>query len=198
MDTTRRRLTLAGGAVAASTWVAPSVLTLDRAAAASPSGSGLIGMTGVTFYDPPPASVAMNVLQSDATASAFAESPCTVLTSALRVNRATPGSFGGGSNESALIPVGMSVCSWYLNADRSSNGRLQGSMTFSAPILGLIYLGGQLSSSSWMEIPGTTYPSASGHPFEGNDSLTLSTNTVTWDAYMGGTYSDGMRIITAC
>ena len=116
------------------------------------------------------------------------------------VNRSTPGSFGGGNNQQSTIAANTAVRSYYVNIDRASSGSLEGSITFDSQILGLIYRRTELAASAAMfEFPGTSYPGdIIGPPFENSDDLTLSTNTVTWDAFMGGVWSDVMRVIVAC
>ncbi len=196
----RRRLLLGGAALTGATWVAPAVLALDHVAAATGSlGSVITGSSGVTFLDPPPASMALNVLESDVTTFVVAESECTVLPNDIVVNRSTPGSFSGNSNELTVIPAGTAVCSFFVSADRANSGSLIGSLTFANPILGLIYEVPQFNATTpVLGVPGMTYPTPNGAFIEGNDSFVLSTNSVEWTLAMGGVWSDVMRVVIAC
>ena len=197
MKTSRRSMVVGGTATAVTAWVTPSILTLDSVAAASGSSLGITASTAVTLLDPAPASVRRNVMQSDTSTFVFAEPGCT-LTSDLVVNRQTPGTFNGNSNELAVIPAGTSVCSYIVHADRATNGTVSGSLTFAEPILGLIYEQPQFDASNYLGFPTTTYPIENGEFIENNDDFVLSTNTVQWSMSMGGIWSDTMRVITAC
>lgn len=196
----RRRLLLGGAALTGTAWVAPSIVGIDRVAAATGSaGSVITASTGVTILDPPPASMALNVIESDTTTFVVAESECTVLPSDIVVNRASPGTFNGDSNELAVIPAGTAVCSFYVSADRATNGNLVGSLTFATPILGLIYELPQFQATTpILGIPGMAYPTENGAYIERNDDFVLSTFTVEWNFYMGGVWSDVMRVVIAC
>lgn len=177
------------------------VLSLDHIAAASGSSvTNLIaGSTGVTILDPPPLSLEQNVIQSNNTTFLVPETDCFVLPSNVTVNIASDGTFLGGVNEGVVIPAGTAVCSFLLVADRSSNGTLSGSVTFTEDILGLIGLRPQFDASTPIfQLPNLTYPSASGVFLENNDDLTLTGSTLSWDMFMGGGFADAMRIIVEC
>jgi len=199
VETSRRTLLLGGSAIAATTWIAPSVLTIDRVAAATASGGTcIVGSVGVTYYDPPPPSVEINALESNTTASVFAEGACVTLPNDIVVNRSTNGTFQGNSNQGSVIPSGTAVQTFIINGDRSTNGRLNGSITFNQPILGLIYRRDQFNATSFLEAPGTAYPNVNAAFLEPSDRLTLATDTVTWELRMGGIWSDMIRVIVAC
>ena len=196
----RRRLVLGGVALSGTAWVAPSIVALDRVAAATGSAASLIAASrGVTILDPPPPSFALNVVESDTTTHVIAESPCTILPRDIVVNRSTPGSFNGGSNELTVIPAGTAVCSFYVHPDRATNGGLQGGLEFATPILGLIYERPQFDATTpILGVPGLDYPAPNGAFAEPHDLFELSANTVTWDVRMGGVWADVMRVIVAC
>ena len=181
-------------------WATPVVRQLPVLPAAAGSTSpSVVSMTGTTLIDPPPPSVEMNVIQSNTTTWLIAEQECVTLSSAVTVNRVTNGSFNGGSNEMATIPAGTTLSSFLLNADRSSNGDLVGSISFSSPIIGLIYELPQMTASNpTLGVSGMVYPTQTAAYVETNDDFTLSGGTLTWDMAMGGAYSDLVRILVEC
>lgn len=195
-----------GGGLAVSTaaWIAPSVLTYDRVAAATGSNCPEIPtVSNGALFISPPATIQEGTptLDSDTNTFVFQEAGPVTLTSNLIVNRVTAGSdFGGSSNENATIPIGTEVCAFYAHGDKlSDNGFLTGTMTFgSSTILGLIYRTTQLNNSSYLQAPGTTYFNA---PMEGSDrmwlDLTPGANSVSWRMRFGPAL-DGIRIITDC
>jgi len=200
-----RRKALGGGLVLSTTaWMAPSVLTLDRVAAATASVATDIPVAsgGATFI-PPPATIREGTtgLDSNTNTFVFQEVGPITLTAGLAVNRVTAGSgFGGNSNQNATIPAGTQICSFYAHGDRlDDSGSLTGTMTFgSASIIGLIYRTAQLNSSSFLRAPGTTYFNG---PMENSDSmwldLTPGANSVRWNMRFGPAL-DGIRVITNC
>lgn len=199
----RRRLLVGGVATTAVVWTAPSIVTLDRVAAAQGSGSCELPIAGNgALLIPPPLTnqEGTAVLDSNINTFVWTETACEILDNPLTVNRSTAGSFNGGSNQGTVIPAGTEICSYYAHGDRlDDKGRLTGSLLFSsAQILGLIYRSAQLSASSFLEAPTTTYFSA---PMEGSDLMTLNlaagANQVTWDMKFGKSL-DGIRIITTC
>ena len=200
--TDRRDLLRGAAALTVATWIAPSVVTLDRVSAAV--GSVVAEMPavggGAVLIDPP-ATIAEGTAPYDSNANTWvwSEQSCVVLASALGVNRTAAGSFGG-SNFGGSIPAGTTICSFYVHGDRlDDNGRLQGNMTFTtSTILGLIFKTTQLNNSAFLESPTTTYFPA---PMEGNDrmvlDLTPGANSLSWDMRFGAAL-DGIRVITDC
>jgi len=199
----RRTLLRSGAALTTAAWVAPSVLTLERAAAATPSGGCEIPTmsNGGVWLSSPPASLAEGgVLDSPTETYAFLEQGPVTLTADLTANRATAGTFGGNSNENAVIPAGTTICSYYVHGDRlDDNGFLTGTMQFSShQIVGLIYRSNQMTASNFLRNPATTYDQG---PMEGNDSMTMSlatgANTLSWSMRFGP-HLDQIRVITSC
>ena len=199
----RRTLLRSGAALTTAAWVAPSVLTLDRAAAATPSGTCEIPSmsNGGVWLSSAPASLAEGgALDSPTETYAFLEQGPVTLTSNLTVNRITAGTFGGNSNESASIPAGTTICSYYVHGDRlDDSGVLTGSMQFSShEIAGLIYRTNEMNASNFLRNPATTYVQG---PMEGNDSMTMSlatgANTLSWSMRFGP-HLDQIRVITSC
>lgn len=190
------------GTLAATAWIAPSIISFDQVAAQVGSGTPeipVLGM-GAVWFDPPPPNLAVGAIESDTDTPVFLESPCVVLTQPITVNRSTAGVFNGNSNQNTPVPAGTAVTSYFVQGDRDNiPGFLTGSMTFTnQTILGLIYETAQFNATSFLEFPGTNY--AYG-PAEGNDNMTLDltpgANTVTWNLRFGGA-TDQIRVITSC
>lgn len=185
-------------------WIAPSVLALDRVAAATGSVATDIPVaSGGATYITPPATIAEGTpgLDSNTNTWVFQEVGPFTLTAGLAVNRVSAGSgFTGNSNENATIPAGTQICSFYVHGDRlDDNGTLTGTMTFgNASIIGLIYRTAQLNSSTYLQAPGTTYFNA---PMEVSDlmwlDLTPGANSLRWSMRFGPAL-DGIRVITNC
>ena len=198
----RRELLRAGLATATLTWVAPSVVALDRVAAAAPSAPCEVPTVrnGARWTSPPASIVEGGPLDSNTNTYVWLEQGPLQLTSALVVNRTTAGNFNGGSNQNQTIPAGTWICSYYVHGDRlDDNGFLTGGMQFaSSTIIGLIYRTNELNASSSLRAPGTTYGNA---PMESGDvmslGLTPGANTLSWRMRFGPAL-DGIRVITAC
>ncbi len=197
--TNRRHVITGGVALGTTAWVAPSVLALDRLGAAVGSGTPDVPVVsmGALLIDPPP-TIQEGTLPLDSNTNTFVwpEIGCEILDNDLVVNRSTPGSFNGGSNQATVIPAGTKIASYYVHGDRlDDGGQLTGQMTFpNATILGLIYRPAQLNASSYLEAPGTTYFNG---PMETSDTMTLSADTVSWNMRFGPAL-DGIRVITTC
>ena len=199
---TRRHLLASSAAVAATAWVAPSVITLDRVAAAAVSGTAEIPQLGpgAAWFDPAPPNLAVGAVESDTETPVFLEVSCFELDAPIVVNRSTAGAFNGNSNQNTVIPAGTRIASYFAHGDKLTiPGRLTGSMTFtSQTILGLIYETAQFNATSFLEIPGTNYVYGGA---EGGDNMTLAltpgANTVTWDLNFGPV-TDQIRVITTC
>ena len=159
-------------------------------------GTRITDSSGVTIIDPP-SNIDMNSIQSDSTTHVIEEG-CTVLDRDVEVTRSRNGSFTTLANQRSTIRAGTSICSYYVSADRASNGRLRGSLTFSSEILGIIYFGPEVLDSHFLGVPGTSYPQSLAAFLEGRpDKIVLTDNSVSWNAQMGGAFSDAMRVIVA-
>jgi len=198
-----RRHVLTGSAGAVAIWAAPTVVGLGPIAAAQASGPGAEIPTlipGAVWADPPPPDLSPGAVESNTDTPVFLEADGYVLTTSIVVNRSSPGSFSGNSNENTTIPAGTTICSYFVHGDRLDiPGRLDGGLIFSTnTILGLIYETAQFTATDFLEVSGVTYDYG---PAEGNDFMTLDltpgANTVTWDMRFGGV-TDQIRIITAC
>lgn len=199
-----RRQIIAASAASAAVWSAPSVVALDRVAAATPSGCApevpTVDSGAMLIAPPPELAPNSSSLDNNTTTFVFIESSCVVLDAPITVDRSTAGVFNGNSNQGATIPAGTKICSYIVHGDRlDNNGRLTGAAMFSInPILGLIYEMATFNATSFLEVPGTNYVYG---PMEGSDNMTLDltpgANRVTWDMRFGGV-TDQIRIITAC
>lgn len=145
-----RRHMLAGSAVAAGTWVAPSVLTLDRVAAAT----GSCGVAPLRFdwsTIAPTATMPASITATDGTVVSFALSGSTGLLAGGYTGNVRTGSRGARTDYMALGMSGarngngvvltmsfsqpVQACFEVLDVDRS-NGSWEDSLTFSASIGG--------------------------------------------------------------
>jgi len=171
----------------------PPVVTASRARILT-GGATMVGQ-------PPTSGEGTDRESDDNPATVWTESGPLTLPSNLTVNATVGGTHTGNSNENATIPAGTEVCSYYVQIDRATNGRDQGSISFpDTEILGVIYKSNSLTASDGI-VGGenTTYSGRRG--LEGGDYLTIDhdTGTVEWDINMlGNTYTDDIRILTAC
>ncbi len=199
----RRTMLKTGAALSATAWVAPSVLSLDRAAAASASEDceQPALSNGAVWEDNPPASLAEGgPLDSNTNTFVWHEQGPVELTQALDVDRVTAGNFSGSSNENQQIAAGTWICSYFVHGDRlDDGGTLTGAMTFSNQnIIGLIYRNGTMNASSFLERSGVTYEYG---PMEGNDNMSLTltpgAHALSWSMRFGP-HLDQIRVITSC
>ena len=181
----------------ASTWMAPSIVGLDRVAAAVGSSTcdTPVVADGAELIVPP-ASITSGALESDVYSRVWSEVGPLTLPNDLRVNRITPGTFECDTDEMETIAAGTEVCSYFVHTDLvSTSGTLTGSMTFpSATIIGLIYKRDEFNASSILEAPQTDYRYA---PSERRDVVTLAGSFVEWSLNVG-TGRDHIRVITTC
>lgn len=199
----RRQLLSGGVALGATTWIAPSVLTLDRVAAAT--GSCVADTPTVSngaVLISPPANMSEGTLPLDSNTNTYVwlETEAEILDNPLTVNRTTAGSFNGSSNQNATIPAGTEIASYLVHGDRlNDSGTLTGSLTFTnATILGLIYRTSQLNASNFLAAPGTA---GTPQAMESNDTmvlnLTAGSNTLSWSMRFGPAL-DNIRVIISC
>ena len=198
---TRREFLGAGVGVGAAAWIAPSVIGLDRVAAAAPSSIcevPVVGDGGMWLDSAPTTLAEGGPLDSNTNTFVFMEAGPVLLTADLQVNRTTAGTFIGTSDPGGTIPAGTWVCSYFIHGDRlDDSGQLTGSMTFSsATILGLIYRNPELNSgSAFLESPATTYVYG---PMEGGDDMSFDGGTtLRWEMNFGP-HLDQIRVITSC
>lgn len=180
------------------------------AAVAVGSGSAAIIATGGAVQQiAPPPSVDFGALESDTTIFAFEERQCVTLTSDLAVDITTTGTFDEESDLTpGVIPAGTRVSTAFLHADPVGTDPppilLEGSVTKSTDILGLIVLSRTLDASDSLGAPGTIYPTGRfGRGLELTaeqaDQITLSADRRTVELRVQTRlHVDQVRIIEAC
>ncbi|NNC79982.1 MAG: hypothetical protein HKN94_07490 [Acidimicrobiales bacterium] len=196
----RRQIVGAGASIAATAWVAPSVLALDRVAAAT--GSDVCEnpqmLVSASWEDPPPLDLDKNTgIESDDEVFVFFEQGPVALEKDIKINRVTEGSFNGKSEQNVEFLAGTVVCSHFVHANRidDTDTPLTGSLTFpNATILGLIYRSGELKKADFLEVPGTDYEYDNA---ETEDLFTWSGGTLSWSLVPGNEVR-GIRILTEC
>ena len=96
----------------------------------------------------------------------------------------------------ATVPVGTWISSDVITMDPTSGASVRATVTFNAPILGVIYTRGNLIASDWLGV-GTTYSSPNGRGLETFDinNTWFSGNVLhlTWSSANPG---DQIRVIT--
>lgn len=149
----------------------------------------------------PPATVMPNAFENDDIIWVFAERTAYTLSTPLTVNITAPGSYSTyPASPTYTLPAGLKVDVYFMHFDPVHTRRRSGSVTFDAPILGVIVRDAQLFASNYLGAPGTTYPSSGTlRGLENNDdrialSTDMKTITVDWIASSPG---DRIRIITA-
>ena len=140
--------------------VACVIALMSMVAAASAS---ITGTSGQITQIAPPASVAIDALESDTTMYAFDEQQGVTLASPLAVNITTPGTYDDSSDLTpGTIPAGTVVNSHFVNADHIGTQApgvvLDGTVTTDTDILGIIVMQHELNHSDNLGAPGTTYP----------------------------------------
>jgi hypothetical protein len=171
-----------------------------------PAAAGIVGTTGqVDVLSSPPASLKPGHLQSNSHVFAFTEQTDLTLSTAVKVDITTPGTY---ETDNSLTPgtinAGTAVESYFLHADpRNNDTMFDGSVTFSTPILGVMVLSATLSASdAQLGATGTVYDTDdSGRGLElttGQDYVTLSSNleTLTFHFFTHANL-DEVRILTA-
>jgi hypothetical protein len=165
----------------------------------------IVSTSGQITKIPAPPSVELNELESNTTMFAFDERQCVTLLAPLKVNITMPGTYGAGDPLTpGSIPAGALVSSHFVQADRATSGatELEGTLTTSGRILGLVTANGSLSNSDFLGAIGTVYPTWSNGramQFKGGDwvildagLLSVTVHTSTWR------HADQVRVITEC
>ncbi len=116
----------------------------------------------ITVLDPPPPDVSEDALESDLTMYFFEERTRT-LPNDLAVDIVDPGIYDDpGDLVNAFLPAGTLVSSYFVHADNDKRDpgvpRLEGSITFGQPVLGIIVTSDKLTDSDpLLGNPGTIY-----------------------------------------
>jgi hypothetical protein len=178
------------------------------AASASPAGAAIISISGDVALVPAPASVALDVFESNDDLFVFAEQQNVLLASDLRVNFTAPGFYDDRNDLPDPVPTiaaGTAVDSYFVHADPEGRGiSYVGSITFDTNVLGVI-LGGVLldESDGVVGAVGTTYEAdffgaGRGLALSGEDTIELSLDRKTVSfSFTTRFLMDEVRIITA-
>lgn len=171
---------------------------------ATTAHAAIVSQAGaVTLLGNAPASVLEGALESDTTVYAFNEKQGLTLSSGLLVNFVAPG-----FTSSGIIAAGTRVSSHFVHFDSVDDGispaRLTGSVSFDAPILGLIFSDARLNATDQLlGALGTTYPGGvAGRRFasgEAGDLFSISGGQLTFNftSVVGDRFVDQMRVVTA-
>jgi uncharacterized repeat protein (TIGR01451 family) len=172
-------------------------------------GATITGSSGkVTKLASPPASVKLNALENASNAVAFDERQNVTLGAAVAVDAVNPGTYSTFPSGTAKVAAGTVVDSHLIHSDipaRSYTARRQGTVTFAAPIVGVVASTAKLASSdAALGAPGTLYAGSTNwrglesgeSSWVGGDKLTISADrkTLTFDVQ---TYvMDELRVLT--
>lgn len=174
--------------------------------------SSVVSTTGSVFQIAPPASAALDALESNTVAELFTERSSVLLVNNITADVMQPGAVDSQITLSpGQISAGQRVDSYLIHVDPiGSLGSLpftyQGSVTFDTPILGLVWSTVNLNASdAALGAPATLYgPINSFRGYEGPglaspmDSLVLSPDRLTLSLALRTTqYYDQIRIVTA-
>ncbi len=158
----------------------------------------ILSVTGSMTVLPMPQDISTDQFESNTHTYVFAEKQNVVLPTDLKVNRASPASFNGIQVADTTLPTGTLVSSYYIHQDIIGIGpiRLDGSVTFAQPILGLIYQSGYIASDPILGATGTLYGYGTDRQLEEPDTVSWVGNTLTisWNTT---TARDNMRVIIA-
>lgn len=189
-----RSIALAGCAVAA--------------AIAGSAHASIVATTGAAELIAAPADARLNALTSATSVRVWDELQNIVLADPLRANAREPGLYDANSDlDEVVIPRGSVVSSHYIHFDSpgSTQARAEGSVTFDAPIAGVMVLGDSganrfLDNSDFLGAP-TLYPdnvSARGLELSANGdrfSISADRRTVTFSFAISNP-GDYMRVVT--
>ncbi len=181
------------------------VITQGDCAPTPPPTDCNITTSGMTVIAPP-ASVARNMTESNATIFAFCEQRDVPLETDLAVDITAPGNYG--APPGGAIPAGTCVNSYFIHYDLvDASFYRSGSAIFEEEVLGLITSNETLDASDWLGAPGTFYPKASageaGRRLELQGIIQLDTvslsadrSTVAANMIVSPDWQDQIRVIT--
>ena len=172
-------------------------------------GATITGSSGkVTKLATAPASVKLNALENATNAFAFDERQNVTLGAAVAVDAVNPGTYSSFPSGTAKVAAGAVVDSHLIHSDvpsRNYTARRQGTVTFAAPIVGVVASTAKLASSdAALGAPGTLYAGStnwrgletSESSWFGGDKFTISADrkSLTFDVQ---TYvMDELRVLT--
>jgi len=191
-------------------------LFLAAALVAATAQAGITATTGDVMEVAAPASTDLGATESETTIFVFQEQAAGYqLPGDIDVNISQPGTYtwpGNGTNPAftpATLAANMRVDGVYLlHFDRQlveGFKKLNGSVSFDCPVVGIAVLTGELDASDVLGAPGTVYPTGTqpnrGLEFEefvalSSDRLTLTAGLEIQDAV--DNTLDQVRVVTAC
>jgi hypothetical protein len=173
--------------------IAATLALLATPAAAVVTGGALTGGTafsngGQFLAIAPPVAVGFNNFQ-DNNVRAFNEKQLVTLGSALAIDL--------GLNSATSIAAGTVVRSHFVNFDPLQGRRAVGTVSFSTPVLGLIWSrSGLIASNPILGAPGVTYNTPGNVGFEPGDLASFTGSTVSFDLSASNP-GDSFRVVTA-
>ncbi len=195
----RRRFLVRASAAAGTAWVVPSIVGATAASAQTSLAPIPIPGANTAVAEPVPATIPHASLESDTTSYYWYESGPTTLAAALAVDRdGSDGAFTGGSPiPGGTIPLGTTVFSYFVQADRVTSGRRVGSISFGGgyTIVGVAYKISRLTATAAFERSGVTYTYAN---CESGDNFTISggSTAIAWD-FGAADAVDHLRVFVA-
>jgi hypothetical protein len=169
---------------------------------ACPANASIISTTGPVVVIPAPISVMPGASVNVTDGQVFNEQQGITLSSPLNVDATAPGTYSAGSGPGGIIAGGTDISSYFVLFDSGGTAinYLAVNLTFSTPILGVIFAPATLDSSdAIVGNPGTTDPTGvSGRGQEAGDSTAISADGLTVTLIDKTLFpEDGIRIITA-
>jgi uncharacterized repeat protein (TIGR01451 family) len=172
-------------------------------------GATITGSSGkVTKLASAPASVKLNALENATNAVAFDERQNATLGAAVAVDAVNPGTYSSFPSGSAKVAAGTVVDSHLIHSDipsRNYTARRQGTVTFAAPIVGVVASTAKLASSdAALGASGTQYAGTtqwrgleSGESsWLGGDKFTISPDRLTLTFDIQTYVMDELRVLT--
>ena len=157
---------------------------------------------GLAIVSPPPASVALNALESATAAVTFDERSGVTLASAVVVDAVNPGTYTVFPNGTTRIPAGTVLDTSLIHSDPTASGstsRRTGSVTFADDVIGVIASTARLAATDSLGASGTTYAGSIVQRGleKSEDTFTISTDrrTVSIDVRTP-TVMDELRVLT--
>ncbi len=179
-----------------------STLVLPLLLGAGYASASIVGSTGPVVMIAAPTSVVPGASVNTTDGQVFTEVQNDTLAANLSVDATNPGTYSNGGGVGGTIAAGTAVNSYFVLFDSGGAGVTYPTvtLTFSTPILGVIFTDANLNASdAILGNPGTTYPTGvAARGQEGGDSTAISASgfTVTLNDTTSSP-GDDIRIITA-